>query len=133
MILVDTNVLLDVATNDATWVDWSIENLDVAATLGPVVINGVIYSEFSVGYERIEDVERLLADVTIGWSDIPRDALFLAGKAFQAYRRQGGVRTGVLPDFFIEAHAAVTGLTLLTRDARRYRTYFPKVRLISPT
>ncbi len=133
MILVDTNVLLDIATNDPVWADWSMENLDAAANLGPVVINAVIYSEFSVGYERIEEVERLLTEVEIGWSVIPREALFLAGKVFQAYRRQGGVRTGVLPDFFIGAHAAVSGMTLLTRDAARYRTYFPKVELISPT
>ena len=133
MILVDTNVLLDIATNDPVWANWSMENLDAAASLGPVVVNAVIYSEFSVGYERIEEVERLLTEVDIGWSDIPREALFLAGKAFQTYRRQGGVRTGVLPDFFIGAHAAVSGMTLLTRDAARYRTYFPTVQLISPT
>ncbi|MGL5116602.1 MAG: type II toxin-antitoxin system VapC family toxin [Beijerinckiaceae bacterium] len=133
MILVDTNVLLDIATNDPTWAPWSIENLDAASTIGPVVVNGVIYSEFSVGFERIEDVERLLADVDIGWVEIPRDALFLAGKAFQTYRRHGGSRTGVLPDFFIGAHAAVAGLKLLTRDASRYRTYFPSVRLVSPS
>lgn len=132
MILVDTNVLLDIATNDPVWANWSMENLDAAASLGPVVVNAVIYSEFSVGYERIEEVERLLTDVDIGWSDVPREALFLAGKAFQTYRRQGGVRTGVLPDFFIGAHAAVSGMTLLTRDATRYRTYFPTVQLISP-
>lgn len=132
MILVDTNVLLDIATNDSTWADWSIENLDAAAALGPVVVNGVIYSEFSVGYERIEDVDQLLADVDIGWAEIPREALFLAGKAFHAYRRHGGGRTGVLPDFFIGAHAAVSGMTLLTRDVARYRTSFPTVQLISP-
>lgn len=132
MILVDTNVLLDIATNDPVWANWSMENLDAAASLGPVVVNAVIYSEFSVGYERIEEVERLLTDVDIGWSDVPREALFLAGKAFQQYRRQGGSRTGVLPDFFIGAHAAVSGMTLLTRDPARYRSYFPKVGLISP-
>jgi len=132
MILVDTNVLLDIATNDPMWADWSMDNLDAAAVVGPVVVNGVIYSEFSVGYERIEDVDRLLAEVEIGWAEIPRDALFLAGKVFQAYRRQGGGRTGVLPDFFIGAHAAVSGATLLTRDVARYRTYFPRVRLIAP-
>ncbi|MCZ8272027.1 MAG: type II toxin-antitoxin system VapC family toxin [Beijerinckiaceae bacterium] len=132
MILVDTNVLLDVATNDPNWADWSIEQLDAAAVRGPVVINAVVYSEFSVGYDRIEEVERLLKDVDIGWADVPREALFLAGKAFQQYRRQGGSRTGVLPDFFIGAHAAVSGMTLLTRDPARYRSYFPKVGLISP-
>lgn len=133
MILVDTNVLLDIATNDPVWADWSMANLDAAAALGQVVVDAVIYSEFSVGYARIEEVERLLKDVDIGWSEIPREALFLAGKAFHAYRRQGGSRTGVVPDFFIGAHAAVSGMALLTRDGARYRTYFPKVRLISPT
>ncbi|MBX9619987.1 MAG: type II toxin-antitoxin system VapC family toxin [Hyphomicrobiales bacterium] len=132
MILVDTNVLLDIATNDPTWASWSIESLDAASTIGPVVVNGVIYCEFSVGYERIEDVERRLTDVDIGWVEIPREALFLAGKAFHTYRRHGGRRTGVLPDFFIGAHAAVSGMTLLTRDASRYRTYFPTVSLVSP-
>ena len=132
MILVDTNVLLDIATNDANWADWSVEQLDAAVVGGPVVINAVVYSEFSVGYDRIEDVERLLKDVDIGWADVPREALFLAGKAFQQYRRQGGSRTGVLPNFFIGAHAAVSGMTLLTRDPARYRSYFPKVGLISP-
>lgn len=132
MILVDTNVLLDLATNDPVWADWSIDQLETAASLGPIVINAVIYSEFSVGYERIEDIDDLLAETGIGWADIPREALFLAGKAFQTYRRQGGARTGVLSDFFIGAHAAVSDLALLTRDAGRYRTYFPKVKLISP-
>ncbi len=133
MILVDTNVLLDLATNDPVWADWSIDQLEAAASLGPVVINAVIYAEFSVGYQRIEDIDDLLAETGIGWADIPREALFLAGKAFQTYRRQGGARTGVLPDFFIDAHAAVSDMTLLTRDAGRYRTYFPKVKLISPS
>jgi predicted nucleic acid-binding protein len=132
LILVDTNVLLDIATNDANWADWSIKQLDAATVRGPVVINAVVYSEFSVGYDRIEDVERLLKDVDIGWADVPREALFLAGKAFQQHRRQGGSRTGVLPDFFIGAHAAVSGMTLLTRDPARYRSYFPKLGLISP-
>lgn len=132
MILVDTNVLLDIATNDANWADWSIKQLDAATVRGPVVINAVVYSEFSVGYDRIKDVERLLKDVDIGWADVPREALFLAGKAFQQYRRQGGSRTGVLPDFFIGAHAAVSGMILLTRDPARYRSYFPTVGLISP-
>jgi hypothetical protein len=132
VILADSNVLLDIATNDPMWADWSIDRLEAAAAAGSVVINGVIYSEFSVGYQRIEDVDRLLADVEIGWADIPRDALFLAGKAFQTYRRHGGGRTGVLPDFFIGAHAAVSGAALLTRDVAHYRTYFPKIQLIAP-
>jgi predicted nucleic acid-binding protein len=132
VILVDTNVLLDIATNDPIWVNWSMDNLDAAADTGFVAINGVSYSEFPVGYERIEDVDRLLAEVEIGWAEIPRDALFLAGKVFQTYRRQGGGRTSVLPDFFIGAHAAVSCAALLTRDVARYRTYFPTVHLIAP-
>jgi predicted nucleic acid-binding protein len=131
--LVDTNVLLDVATNDPVWAQWSIEALDAAATYGRVVVNPVIYSEFSVGYERIEEVDQVLADVGIGLAEIPREALFLASKAFLFYRSQGGTRTGTLPDLFIGAHAAVTGMTLLTRDVARYRTYFPKVQIVSPT
>jgi predicted nucleic acid-binding protein len=132
LILVDTNVLLDLATNDPVWTGWSLDNLDREAALGPVVVNGVIDAEFSVGYDRIEDVDRLLADVEIGWAEIPREALFLAGKAFQGERRQGGGRTSVLRDFFTGAHAAVSGAALLTRDVARYRTYFPKIRLIVP-
>jgi predicted nucleic acid-binding protein len=132
LILVDTNVLLDVATNDAVWADWSFRRLEEAAVLGPVVVNPVIYAEFSVGYQRLEDVERILAEVDLDVVEIPREALFLAGKAFQAYRRQGGGRTGVLPDFFIGAHAVAAGMTLLTRDAGRYPKYFPTLRLVSP-
>lgn len=132
MILVDTNVLLDIATSDPTWEPWSSTHLEAAAFQGPVVINAVIYAEFSVGYERIEKVERTLADVGIGFFELPRAALFLAGKVFRAYRRRGGSRTGVLPDFFIGAHAAVSGLRLLTRDPARYRTYFPNIDLIAP-
>jgi len=132
LILVDTNVLLDIATNDPVWADWSVIQLDMAAATGPVIINPVIYSEFSIGYARIEEVERLLAAIAIAVAEIPREALFLAGKAFQAYRRQGGVRTGVLPDFLVGAHAAVSGMTLLTRDIARYQTYFPRVPLIIP-
>jgi predicted nucleic acid-binding protein len=130
--LVDTNVLLDIATNDPVWADWSIEQLDIASGRGPVLINVVIYSEFSVGYARIEDVDRVLADTEIRMSDLPREALFLAGKVFQDYRRRGGARTGVLPDFFIGAHAAVADMPLITRDPRRYRAYFPTATLLIP-
>lgn len=96
------------------------------------MIDAVIYAEFSVGYDRIEDVDRLLDEVDIGFAEIPRAALFLAGKAFRHYRRHAGARTGVLPDFFIGAHAAVSGMALLTRDAARYRSYFPTVDLVAP-
>lgn len=132
MTFVDTNVLLDVATDDPEWADWSLRQLDAAALRGPVLINGVVYSEFSVGYARIEEVEAALAAVAIDIAEIPRAALFLAGKAFQRYRAQGGKRASVLPDFFIGAHAAVAGVPLLTRDVQRYRAYFPGVELIAP-
>jgi predicted nucleic acid-binding protein len=132
MTLVDTNVLLDVATNDARWTDWSLHQLDAAAIRGRVLINAVIYAELSIGYARIEEADRVLVGVGLHFSEIPRPALFLAGKAFQSYRARGGSRTGVLPDFFIGAHAAVAQIPLLTRDPRRYRTYFPSIALIAP-
>ena len=132
MTLVDTNVLLDLVTDDAVWSDWSLARLEEAALAGPVLINDVVYAESSIRYARIEDFDAMLSEAVIEIAPISRSALFLAGKAFQQYRAAGGVRTGVLPDFFIGAHAAIEGWPLLTRDARRYRTYFPKVALIAP-
>lgn len=132
MTLVDTNVLLDLATSSSEWGDWSLRRLNGAATKGPVFINAVIYAEFSVGYVTIEEVEVILAAAGLGLATIPRAALFLAGKVFQRYRAAGGTRRSVLPDFFIGAHAALAGMTILTRDARRYRTYFPTLELITP-
>jgi predicted nucleic acid-binding protein len=132
MILVDTNVLLDLVTDDPMWADWSLARLEEAALNGPVLINDVVYAETSIRYERIEDLDAMLADAMIDLAPTPRPALFLAGKVFQQYRAAGGVQTGVLPDFFIGAHASVEGWPLLTRDASRYRTYFPKLTLIAP-
>ena len=132
MTLIDTNVLLDLVTNDPVWADWSIRQLDGAAIRGPLIINDVVYAELSVGFERIEDLDDLLDEAGIAMDEIPREALFLAGKAFRRYRTAGGARSGVLPDFFIRAHAAVLGLPLLTRDAKRYRSYFPSVVLMAP-
>ena len=132
MTLVDTNVLLDIATNDATWAAWSIRQLDIAATRGLLLINDVIYAELSLGYTRVEAMEKRVREGGLTIVPIPRPALFLAGKAFRTYRRSGGAKTGVLPDFFIGAHAAVQGLTLLSRDPRRFRSYFPAVRLVCP-
>jgi predicted nucleic acid-binding protein len=132
MTLVDTNVLLDLVTNDPVWADWSIRQLDDAAVKGPLIINDVVYAELSVGFDRIEDLDDLLDEAGIAMEEIPREALFLAGKAFRRYRTAGGARSGVLPDFFIGAHAAVLGLPLLTRDAKRYRSYFPSVVLMAP-
>lgn len=132
MILVDTNVLLDVITEDARWSDWSIDQLETAGLAGTVFINDIVFAELAVRFERIEALEAALASVGIAIAETPRPALFLAAKAFVRYRRSGGMRTGVLPDFFIGAHAAVLNVPLLTRDARRYRTYFPTVELICP-
>jgi predicted nucleic acid-binding protein len=132
MILVDTNVLLDLVTDDPRWSDWALARLEEAALNGPVLINDVVYAETSIRYERIEDLDAMLADAMIDLAPTPRPALFLAGKVFQQYRAADGVRTGVLPDFFIGAHASVEGWPLLTRDASRYRTYFPKLTLIAP-
>lgn len=132
MTLVDTNILLDLVTDDANWAEWSQGQLEAAALRGPLFINDIVYAEFSVGFRRIEEVDRALAAARIETIAIPREALFLAGKAFQSYRAAGGAGGTVLPDFFIGAHAATTRLPLLTRDTRRYRRYFPTVRLLVP-
>ena len=133
MTLVDSNVLLDVVTDGEAWADWSQGQLERAASVGPLVINDVIYAEISTRYSTVEDVDAMLRDLDIDVVAIPRAALFLAGKAYLRYRSAGGHRTGVLADFFIGAHAAVERLPLLTRDARRYRTNFPTVELITPS
>lgn len=134
MILVDTNVLLDLVLEDRTWADWSQHQLESASIHHRLAINPVIYSELSIAFARIEELESVLADAALAYEEIPRDALFLAGKAFVDYRRRRrrGAKSSVLPDFYIGAHAAVTGWSLLTRDASRYRSYFPTVRLLAP-
>lgn len=132
MVLVDSNVLLDLVTDDPLWAEWSMRQLEMAAVKGAVAINDVVYAEISIRYRRIEDLDAMLETAGIAIRPIPRAALFLAGKAFQRYRAAGGIRAGVLPDFFIGAHAAVAGIPLLTRDAGRYRSYFPSVALIAP-
>jgi hypothetical protein len=132
MTLVDTNVLLDLVTDDPTWADWSIRQLDAASLRGELAINDVVYAELSVRFATIEAVETVLHDAGLAMTAMPRAALFLAGKAFQRYGAAGGQRNGVLPDFFIEAYAAVTGMDLLTRDPQRYRRYFPTVSLLAP-
>lgn len=132
MTLVDTNVLLDVVTDDPQWAEWSIGQLDAAALRGELAIDDVIYGELSVRFATIEHLDSILDEARLSLAPIPRAGLFLAGKAFQRYRSQGGTRTGVLPDFFIGAHAAVMGWTLVTRDARRYRRYFPHLDLRTP-
>lgn len=131
-ILVDTNVLLDVLTEDPTWLDWSFDHLAAAAEAGPLVVNPIIYAEVSVRFSRIEDLDDALPPNDFRRQPLPWEAAFLAGKAFVQYRRRGGARASTLPDFYIGAHAAVEDLGLLTRDASRYRAYFPTVRLTCP-
>ncbi|MFV0254061.1 MAG: type II toxin-antitoxin system VapC family toxin [Beutenbergiaceae bacterium] len=130
--LVDSNVLLDVVTDDPTWGAWSRSALASALDHGPVVINPLVYAEVSIGFDRIEDLENALPPAHFRRDDLPWGAAFLAGKAFLTYRRRGGERTSPLPDFYIGAHAAVAGLRLLTRDRGRYGTYFPRIVLLTP-
>lgn len=132
MILVDTNILLDLVTADPEWADWSRQHLDLAAARDEIAINDIVYAELSVRYRTIEALDQMLRGAGLVSAPIPRPALFLAGKAFQRYRAAGGIRTGVLPDFFIGAHAVISGSPLITRDSGRYRTYFPGIILITP-
>jgi predicted nucleic acid-binding protein len=131
-VLVDSNVLLDVFEPDADWYEWSSESIVRCATHGRLVINHVVFAEVSVGFASVETLDAKLPRSLYERALLPWEAAFLAGKAFVEYRRAGGVRTSPLPDFYIGAHAAVTGMALLTRDASRYRTYFPTVELIAP-
>jgi len=131
-VVVDSNVLLDIMTEDPTWFDWSVDAVAQAADTSRLVINAIVYAEVSVRYSRVEDLEAALPKGVIEREAIPYEASFLAGKAFLANRWRGGSRSAPLPDFLIGAHAAVAGHRLLTRDAARYRTYFPKLQLIAP-
>jgi predicted nucleic acid-binding protein len=130
--LVDSNVLLDYLTDDGEWSDWSASRLSDAGENGLVAINPIIYAEVSSRFDDIADVEAALPSEYFMRAPLPWEASFLAARCFLAYRRKGGARRSPLPDFFIGAHAAIADLTLLTRDARRYRTYFPKLRIIAP-
>lgn len=132
MTLVDTNVLLDLVTDDPQFADWSIAQLEAASLVGPLLINDVIYAELSVRYDSKEQLDASITGIGLKREPIPDAALFLAGKVFRKYRKAGGTRSGVLPDFFIGAHAAVRGLPLLTRDLGRYRSYYPTVEVIVP-
>ena len=131
-VLVDSNVLLDLITQDPVWFDWSAQKLADAADRYKLVINPIVYAEVSVRFSRIEDLDAALPMTMLAREALPFDAGFLAGKAHLVYRRRGGGKTTPLPDFFIGAHAAIAGYQLLTRDAARYRTYFPRLRLIAP-
>lgn len=132
MVLVDSNVLLDIVTDDPIWSPWSAAQIETFAEDGQSIINGVVYAELSVRFPTTDAVDEVLRQVRLTLEDTPRLSLFLAGKVYRQYRASGGARTGVLPDFFIGAHATVRGIPLLTRDPRRYRTYFPDVILIAP-
>jgi predicted nucleic acid-binding protein len=132
LVLVDTNVLVDVLENDPTWADWSIDQLRAQSKVHRLIINPIIYSELSLTFSTVESLDRIVNDLGLALVELPRAALFLAGKAFVRYRRQGGKAGNVLPDFFIGAHAAVSEMPLLTRDTRRYASYFPSIKLVAP-
>jgi predicted nucleic acid-binding protein len=130
--LVDTNVLIDVLENDPDWSDWSIGQLRIQSQIHKLVINPVIYSELSLSFSKVEALNEVLRKMELELLELPREALFLAGKAFLQYRRKGGMKNNVLSDFYIGAHAATSKLPLLTRDTKRYKNYFPTVKLITP-
>jgi predicted nucleic acid-binding protein len=132
MLLVDTNVLVDVLQDDAQWAEWSIGQLRAQAQIHELAVNPVIYAEMSLSFSTIEALDAVVERMALSIQAIPKPALFLAGKAFARYRRQGGAKGHVLPDFFIGAHAAVEGWPLLTRDASRFRAYFPTLQVLAP-
>lgn len=132
MLLVDTNVLIDVLEDDPEWVNWSIEQLRAQSQVHLLTINTIIYAELSLTFSSVEALDKTIENLDLTLAELPRPALFLAGKAFAQYRKKGGKANNVLADFFIGAHAAVLGCPLLTRDPRRYQTYFPSVTLITP-
>ena len=131
-VLVDSNVLIDVLNQDHVWGEWSAQALRDAADTARLVINPVIYGEVSTHYSRIEELDAALPRSLVERENLPYPAAFLAGKAFLNYRRRGGLKQSPLPDFLIGAHAAIAGYRLLTRDTRRYRSYFPRLELIAP-
>ena len=132
MLLVATIVLVDVLQDDPQWAEWSIAQLRAQATIHELAINPVVYAELSMSFSTFELLNRTVATMQLTLREVPRAALFLAGKAYLQYRRRGGARAQVLPDFFIGAHAAIEGWPLLTRDAGRFRTYFPGLELVAP-
>ena len=132
MLLVDTNVLVDILENDPEWADWSIGQLRAQSKIHRLAINPIIYSELSLTFSTVEALDQAIDNLGLALIEVPRPALFLAGKAFVRYRRQGGQKNNVLADFFVGAHAAVSRYPLLTRDTRRYTSYFSDVALIAP-
>jgi predicted nucleic acid-binding protein len=132
MVLVDTNVLVDVLQNDPQWADWSIAQMRAQSTLHALVINPIIYAEISLSFSTLEALDDVVGTLALELREVPRPALFLAAKAYAQHRRRGGSKLQVLPDFFIGAHAAVERWPLLTRDASRFRTYFPTLEVLAP-
>lgn len=132
MLIVDTNVLVDVLQNDTQWADWSVGQLRAQSRVHDLVINPVIYAELSLMFESVDALEETIERMELRFQELPRASLFLAGKAFVRYRRDGGKKENVLADFFIGAHAAVQRCGILTRDVRRYRSYFPTVAVLAP-
>jgi predicted nucleic acid-binding protein len=130
--LVDTNVLVDILEDDPDWADWSIKQLQMQSRVHRLSINPIIYTELSLTFSSVEALDEAVTDMDLRMLEIPKAALFLAGKAFIQYRRNSGNKSNVLGDFFIGAHAAVTGLPVLTRDPRRYKSYFPSVKIVAP-
>ena len=130
--LVDSNVLIDLFDEESEWRDWSDAMLTECASRGALVINPIIFAEVSAGFGSLDDVEAALPEAYLRRESLPWDAAFLAGRAFVLYKQRGGARPAPLPDFYSGAHAAVAGHTLLTRDARRYRYYFPRLRIVAP-
>jgi predicted nucleic acid-binding protein len=132
MVIVDTNVLVDVLQDDARWADWSMDQLRSQSKVHELVINPIIYAELSLMFEEVEALDAAVGRMELHFHELPRPSLFLASKAFLRYRREGGEKHNVLADFFIGAHAAVQRCAILTRDVRRYRSYFPTVDLLTP-
>jgi hypothetical protein len=132
VLLVDTNVLVDVFQDDPDWADWSVRQLRAQAQAHELAINPIIYAELSLNFDSVAALDAAVDGLGLQFRDLPRSALFLAGKAFVKYRRAGGTKGNVLADFFVGAHAAVMGCGIITRDARRYRNYFPRVALLVP-
>ena len=131
-VFVDSCVLLDLFTDDPKWADWSEKILSIYSRTNTLYINSIVYTEISIGFNQIEEVEHAIEQVGITVLEIPREALFLAGKVFLNYRKNKGTKSSTLPDFFIGAHASVSSFDLITRDTAKYRTYFPKIKLVCP-
>jgi len=131
-ILIDSCILLDLFTNDPNWASWSENILDKYSQTNTLFINSIVYTEISIGFKKIEEIEKAISELGIKVLEIPREALFLTGKAFLKYRRNKGTKNSPLPDFFIGAHASVSRLSLVTRDVAKYKTYFPQLNLVCP-